>query len=232
MGTHPIFESDFDCLTEMLSRTTRIIPRKLFLARSRFGFIDHLKFASGKFYALAMFKHVHHEQFKSTGSKRPLKTPFDDLASGTKIALVQKLLFQGLVDGLENDPDMTEMFCPRSPDLEYQTLEQWNMVSRNDKIFFEKEIFEDCEIFVEKHVADDGQLYFGACVCSKVSKLPERYQDIKTLKVREMIEKGDKYGYHYVFSLPFKYDEEAKKWQLQSTDDWPIDRKLESELLK
>ena len=42
------------------------------------------------------------------------KTLFDeDLASCTKIAL------QGLINGLENeDSDITEMFCPRSPDLE------------------------------------------------------------------------------------------------------------------
>ena len=77
------------------------------------------------------------------------------------------------------------------------------MLSRNDKIFFGKEIFEDCEIFVEKYVARDGQLYFTAFVCCKVSKLPERYQDIKTLKVREMIENGDIYGYHYIFGLTF-----------------------------
>ena len=77
------------------------------------------------------------------------------------------------------------------------------MLSRNDKIFFEKEIFEDCDIFVEKNVADDGQLYFAAVVSCKVSKLPERYQDIKDLNVRKMLENGDIYGYHYMFSLTF-----------------------------
>ena len=77
------------------------------------------------------------------------------------------------------------------------------MLSRNDKIFFGKEIFEDCEIFVEKYVARDGQLYFMAIVCSKVSKLPERNQDMKTLMGRELIENGGTYGYLYTFYLTF-----------------------------
>merc|ERR1711937_236153 len=227
MGTHPIFESDFDCLTEMLSRTTRIISRKLFFARSRFGFIDDLRFASAKFVVTQLCKL---RAFRLTGSKRSLKTPSDELASGTKIALVRKLLLQGLVKrgsrgGLENDSDMTEMFCPPSPDLKYKTREQWDMLSRNDKIFFGKEIFEDCEIFSKKYVARDGQLYFEAFVNSKVSKLPERYQDIKTCS---LIKNGDKYGYHYVFVLLFKYDEKTEKWQLQETPYWPIDGRLET----
>ena len=59
--------------------------------------------------------------------KRTLhETPFDDLASGTEIALVKKLLLQDLVmgpkrgsrGGLENEnSDIIVMFCPRSPDL-------------------------------------------------------------------------------------------------------------------
>ena len=86
------------------------------------------------------------------------------------------------------------------------------MLSRNDKIFFEKEIFEDCEILVEKYVARDDQLYFTAIISSKVSKLPERYQDIKKNSarkirlensVRKMIEKGDIYGYLYNFYVTF-----------------------------
>ena len=76
------------------------------------------------------------------------------------------------------------------------------MLSRNDKIFFGKEIFEDCEIFVEKYVARDGQLYFTAFVCCKVSKLPERYQDIKTV-IGKMIEIKGTFGYHYIFGLTF-----------------------------
>ena len=80
------------------------------------------------------------------------------------------------------------------------------MLSPNDKIFLGKEIFEDCEIFIIKFVDRDVQQYFKACISSKVSKLPERYQDIKTWPhvtwdVRKMIEKGDIYGYHYRFSL-------------------------------
>merc|ERR1711937_528034 len=42
MGTHPIFESDFDCLTEMLSRITRIISRNYFFSRRRFGFFEEV----------------------------------------------------------------------------------------------------------------------------------------------------------------------------------------------
>ena len=77
------------------------------------------------------------------------------------------------------------------------------MLSPNDKIFFGKEIFEDCKILVEKYVPRDGQLYFMAIISSKVSKLPERYQDIKTLAVRKSIECGDIYGYEYTFALTF-----------------------------
>ena len=77
------------------------------------------------------------------------------------------------------------------------------MLSRNDKIFFGKEIFEDCEIFVEKYVHRDGQLYFTAVVSCKVSKSPERFQDIKKNSVRKMIENGDIYGYLYTFYLIF-----------------------------
>ena len=59
--------------------------------------------------------------------KRSLyETPFDDLAAGTEIALVKKLLLQELVmgpnrgsrGGLENEnSDITVMFRQRSPDL-------------------------------------------------------------------------------------------------------------------
>ena len=77
------------------------------------------------------------------------------------------------------------------------------MLSRNDKIFFGEEIFEDCEIFIKKFVGLDGELYFTAFLCGKVSKLPERYQDIKTSNDRKMIENGDKYGYQYKFFLTF-----------------------------
>ena len=86
------------------------------------------------------------------------------------------------------------------------------MLSPNDKIFFGKEIFEDCEIFVEKFVDRDGQLCFTAFVSCKVSKLPERYQDIKKNSarkirlensVRKMIEMGNIYGYLYNFYVTF-----------------------------
>ena len=76
------------------------------------------------------------------------------------------------------------------------------MLSRNDKIFFGKEIFEDCEIFVVKYVDRDGQLCFEAIIYSKVSKLPERYQDIKTFSgIKTLF--GNIYGYHYTFGLIF-----------------------------
>ena len=77
------------------------------------------------------------------------------------------------------------------------------MLSPNDKIFLGKEIFEDCEIFVEKFVTHDGQRYFTAFISSKVSKLPERYQDIKTSYVRMLIKSGDIFGYKYIFALTF-----------------------------
>ena len=77
------------------------------------------------------------------------------------------------------------------------------MLSPNDKIFFGKEIFEDCEIFVEMFVDRDTQLCFTAFVSCKVSKLPERYQDIKTSYVRMLIKYGDIFGYKYIFALTF-----------------------------
>ena len=70
-------------------------------------------------------------------------------------------------------------------------------------MFFGKEIFKDCEILVEKYVARDGQQFFTAIIWSKVSKLPERYQDIKTSYVRTMIKYGDTHGYEYIFALAF-----------------------------
>ena len=74
------------------------------------------------------------------------------------------------------------------------------MLSPNDKIFFGKEIFEDCEIFVKKFVGLDGQLYFVACIWSKVSKLPEGYQDVP-INGRLLALFGD--TYHYIFDVTF-----------------------------
>ena len=65
--------------------------------------------------------------------KRSLyETPFDDLAAGTEIALVKKLLLQGLVverglrgarGGRENEnSDITVMFRQRSPDLKVHLI--------------------------------------------------------------------------------------------------------------
>ena len=73
------------------------------------------------------------------------------------------------------------------------------MLSRNDKIFFGKEIFEDCEIFTKNFVDRDGQQYFMACIWSEVSKLPERYQDL--LIGRLLAQRGD--AYHYIFDVTF-----------------------------
>ena len=73
------------------------------------------------------------------------------------------------------------------------------MLSRNDKIFFGKEIFEDCEIFVKKFVDGDGQQYFMAFIWSKVSKLPEGYQDLPGGRMLALF--GD--TYHYVFDVTF-----------------------------
>merc|ERR1711937_53677 len=223
MGTHPIFESDFDCLTEMLYRNTRIISRNLFLCRPKVQFgVGVYNYLQKKSILARFQKEMKHELKRSAGgvlrkNRSFYETPFDDLASGTEIALVQKLLFH---EAANENSDISVMFCPRSPHLKYQTRKQWNMLSPHDKIFYGKEIFKDCEIFFEKYVARDGQ-YFMAVIWSKVSKLPETYQDIKTWHVRTMIETGDKYGYQYVFALTFKYDEKAKKWQLQMTPDWP-----------
>ena len=55
------------------------------------------------------------------------ETPFDDLASGTEIALVKKLLLQGLVKrgsrgGLADPWGLEEMFRPRSPDLKVHLI--------------------------------------------------------------------------------------------------------------
>ena len=144
------------------------------------------------------------------------KTLFDgDLASCTKNAL------QGLINGLENeDSDITEMFCPRSLDLEVyltkniviyhisneyfqkETRKQWKMLSRNDKIFFGKEIFEDCRIFTKKFVTVDGYQFLRAFIWCRVSKLPERYQDV-SVNGEKLTKHGDKWGYHYIFDLYF-----------------------------
>ena len=67
------------------------------------------------------------------------------------------------------------------------------MLSPNDKIFFGKEIFEDFEIFIKKFVDRDGEQCFVAVISSKVSKLPERYQDL------HMFGKT----YHYIFDVTF-----------------------------
>ena len=75
------------------------------------------------------------------------------------------------------------------------------MLSPNDKIFFGKEIFEDCEIFIIKFVDRDDQQYFMACIWSEVSKLPERYQDLLIGRMMTLI--GDKTGYQYIFDVTF-----------------------------
>ena len=76
------------------------------------------------------------------------------------------------------------------------------MLSRNDKIFFGKEIFEDCEILVEKFVGLDGQLYFTAIISSKISKVPERYQEIPIIG-RLMTFLGENTGLQYIFDVTF-----------------------------
>ena len=74
------------------------------------------------------------------------------------------------------------------------------MLSPNDKIFFGKEIFEDCEIFTKNFVDGDGQQYFMAIIWSKVSKLPEGYQDVPIIG-RFLALFGD--TYHYIFDVTF-----------------------------
>ena len=74
------------------------------------------------------------------------------------------------------------------------------MLSSNDKIFFGKEIFEDFEIFIKKFVGLDGQLYFMAFIWSKVSKLPEGYQDLPIFG-RLLSLFGD--TYFYIFDVTF-----------------------------
>ena len=83
------------------------------------------------------------------------------------------------------------------------------MLSQNDKILFGQEILEDCEIFVEKFVEDDGftmmcsiccrLLYFRAVILSQVSKVPERYQDLPIID-QLLTEVGDIHG---IFDVTF-----------------------------
>merc|ERR1711937_84294 len=248
MGTHPIFESDFDCLTEMLSRITRIISRNYFFSRRRFGFFEEVyprfkmkirlidescffwqynlhegdsrlnfyeKFDRRKFGPGSICKEIN-----NPGSN---KTLFDeDLASCTKNAL------QGLITGLENEAsDISEMFCARRPGLEKKLRKQWKMLSRNDKIFFGEEIFDDCRIFAKKFDTFDGEQFLMAFIWCRVSKLPERYQ-YASVNGEKLTKHGDKWGYHYTFHVYFRYDENTAQWQLQMINNWPIYRKYET----
>merc|ERR1711973_1070594 len=146
MGTHPIFESDFDCLTEMLSRSTGIISRSLSVTRC----LNTLKKKSaGTSYK---YQSSFHEKFLL------------DYPSDEDLKTVTKHTLQELVHGLKNeDSDISDMFCSRSPELEGKIRREWKWLSQNDKILNEK-IFEDCEIVVEKFVDD---LEFKATITSK-----------------------------------------------------------------
>jgi len=150
----------------------------------------------------------------------------EDLASGTEIA------FRGLASGLKNEEtDFTEMFCPRSLDLEKKIRKQWKMLSRNDKNFFGKIIFEDCEIFVQKFLARGGQLYFNAFIWSKMSEVPERFEDfsvkVPLLPSSPKFTQLGMFGYQYIFDATFRYDEETEQWLLQSVRGWPINEHFE-----
>merc|ERR1711973_354233 len=170
MGTHSIFESDFDCLTEMLSRTTRIILRNYFQRNVDLFAKSVIKYRMEHPLVTRFDGDVLYKKERSPFTKTPSD---EDLASVTKIAL------QGLVNALgDEDSDMTKMFCPQNPMLENETRKQWKWLTPNDKIFLGKEIFKDCEIFVRKFVDRDDQQYFMAFIWSEVSKLPERYQDL------------------------------------------------------
>ena len=142
------------------------------------------------------------------------KTLFDeDLASCTKNAL------QGLITCLKNEAsDISEMFCARRPGLEvYLTIvnydisneyfqkklrKQWKMLSRNDKIFFGEEIFDDCRIFAKKFDTFDGEQFLMAFIWCRVSKLPERYQDVSA-NGEKLTKHGDRWGYQYKFKVYF-----------------------------
>merc|ERR1711973_547868 len=182
MGTHPIFESDFDCLTEMLSRSTGIISRSLSVTRC----LNTLKKKS----AGTSYKNQSsfHEKFLLD------YLPDEHFKRFTKNA------FQELVHGLKNeDSDISDMFCSRSPELEGKIRREWKWLSQNDKILNEK-IFEDCEIVVEKF--DRG--YF----CDK------EFKAIITSKNPS----------HDKFHATFKCDEETEQWLLQDIRHWPIDK--------
>merc|ERR1711937_1480 len=237
MGTHPIFESDFDCLTEMLSRTTRIISRNYFRSRRPFSGtypIDFLEEVELRLKMKMIFKLYSCWNWLTWGldpdSGKPLKggeggvlyqnrnsykTPFDeDLASCTKSALF------GLVNGLENeDSDITEMFCPWSPDLEKKLRKEWKMLSRNDKIYFGEEIFDDCRIFTKKFVTSDGEQFLMAYIYCRVSKLPEIIRDSSRYDV--LYNPGDRWGFLYRFDVKLRYDKKTAQWQLQEIHDWP-----------
>merc|ERR1711937_469086 len=254
MGTHPIFESDFDCLTEMLSRITRIISRNYFFSRCRFGFLEetdprfymNLSFfeQSGLFRLYNwskghdFYKNVFDCQKFGPGMARPGPAQFEkpeiyNLGSnktlfGKDLAFCTKIALQGLINGLENeDSDISEMFCPRRPGLEKKLRKQWKMLSRNDKIFFGEEIFDDCRIFAKKFDTFDGEQFLMAFIWCRVSKLPERYQ-YASVNGEKLTKHGDKWGYHYTFHVYFRYDENTAQWQLQMINNWPIYRKYET----
>merc|ERR1711937_983555 len=248
MGTHPIFESDFDCLTEMLSRITRIISRNYFFSRCRFGFLEetdprfymNLSFfeQSGLFRLYNwskghdFYKNVFDCQKFGPGMARPGPAQFEkpeiyNLGSnktlfGKDLAFCTKIALQGLINGLENeDSDISEMFCPRRPGLEKETRKQWKMLSRNEKIF------DDCRIFAKKFVTFDGEQFLQAFNWCSVSKLPERYQDV-SVDGEKLTKHGDKWGYLYIFVSYFRYDEKTAQFQLQKILDWPIFEEFEN----
>jgi len=48
MGTHPIFESDFDCLTEKHANENRITTKKKRVTKGQKTFFDHATRAASK----------------------------------------------------------------------------------------------------------------------------------------------------------------------------------------
>merc|ERR1711937_66710 len=205
MGTHPIFESDFDCLTvlEMLSRIIRIIPRNLSVTRCRAGFKNYDKpkslFEKAKnifvlislggvnsFGVYFIFFHNSSKNSCEENLNKDLLIFYQNL-SDKDLKTVTKNALQELVSGLKNeDSDISNMFCSKFPSLEKKIRKEWKMLTENEKNFFGEKIWEDREMKVEK--LHGGESFYVAISSIKSTK--------------------------NVYAT-FKYDEETEKWLLQ-----------------
>merc|ERR1711937_12693 len=155
MGTHPIFESDFDCLTvlEMLSRIIRIIPRNLSVTRCRAGFKNYDKpkslFEKAKnifvlislggvnsFGVYFIFFHNSSKNSCEENLNKDLLIFYQNL-SDKDLKTVTKNALQELVSGLKNeDSDISNMFCSKFPSLEKKNPQGVEDVNRKREKFF------------------------------------------------------------------------------------------------